>query len=229
MNAPIPIMSKLFSGITREDGALLMDRLGATVRRIPKGDLVFRAGIPKRNFGVLLDGRLEMFEIDSDGRRSIVGYVVPPETFALVFAFALVERHPASVMATEDSVILVVPVDRVLPKAGFDADPVHRRFLRNLMSEICEQAWTLRSRAFILSRRSTEERLLTYLRQRMNAENSTSFYIPYDRQELADFLCVDRSALSTVMGKMAKRGLIQYRKNHFTLLGKAAVICPDEP
>src|SRR5574344_1891332 len=90
MNAPIPIMSKLFRGITREDGALL-----------------FRAGIPKRNFGVLLDGRLEMFEIDSDGRRSIVGYVVPPETFALVFAFAQVERHPASVMATEDSVILV--------------------------------------------------------------------------------------------------------------------------
>lgn len=228
MNAPIPIMSKLFSGITREDGALLMDRLGATVRRVPKGDLVFRAGIPKRNFGVLLDGRLEMFEIDSDGRRSIGGYVVPPQTFALVFSFAQVERHPASVMAAEDSVILVVPVDRVLPKVGFDADPVHRRFLQNLMGEICELAWTLRSRAFILSRRSTEERLLTYLRQRMNAENSTSFYIPYDRQELADFLCVDRSALSTVMGKMAKRGLIQYRKNHFTLLGKAAVISLDE-
>lgn len=229
MNAPIPIMSKLFRGITREDGALLMDRLGATVRRIPKGDLVFRAGIPKRNFGILLDGRLEMFETDSDGRRSIVGHVVPPQTFALVFSFAQVERHPASVMATEDSVILVIPVDRVLPKAGFDVDPVYSRFIQNLMGEISEQAWTLRSRAYILSRRSTEERLLSYLRQRMNAESSTSFYIPFDRQGLADFLCVDRSALSTVMGKMAKRGLIQYRKNHFTLLGKAALLDADEP
>lgn len=222
MTQSIPILSPLFRGISPEDGCRLMDRLGAVTRHIRKGASVLYAGDPKRNIGVLLDGCLEMFETDAQGRRSMVGVVHPPESFALVFAFAAVERHPASVMATEDSTILVIPVAHILPAQGAEIDLVHRRFIRNVLNETAEQAWQLRSRAFILSRRSTRDRLMTYLRQQMHAQGSRSFAIPYDRQGLADFLCVDRSALSSVLGRLAREGLLTYRKNRFVLTDAGA-------
>lgn len=213
----IPILSKLFRGIDREDGIALMNEMGATVRKIPAGGIVLREGSLKRNIGVLLDGLLEMYETDAEGHRSIVGQVQPQESFALVFAFAAVERHPATVAAIEDSKILVIPVENVLPAPGMPISSVRRRFIRNMLSEICNTAWQLRARAFILSRRSTTSRLMTYLREKMHAEGTNDFKIPFNRQELADFLCVDRSALSSVIGRLAKKGVLSYKKNHFIL------------
>lgn len=214
-------MSKLFQGISPDEGRALMERLGGYTRFFRKGDMLIREGQVKRNIGVLLDGSLEMFETDADGRRSMVGFVRPPETFALVFAFAEVRRHPAAVVARADSSVLVIPLDRILPPSGVEITPAHRRFIKNLLTETCKTSWTLRSRAFILSRRSTADRLMTYLRERMHAEGSPEFDIPYDRQGLADFLCVDRSALSSVIGRLAKKGLLSYRKNHFVLKGRS--------
>lgn len=220
----IPLLSKLFRGIDREDGIALMNEMGATIRKIPAGGIVFREGTFKRNIGVLLDGCLEMFETDVNGVRSMVGMVYPQESFAQVFAFAAVERHPASIAAVEDSKILVIPIDSVLPLPGSPIGPVRRRFVHNMLCEICETAWRLRARAFILSRRSTTERLMTYLREKMRAVGSNDFKIPFDRQGLADFLCVDRSALSSVIGRLAKRGVLSYKKNHFILHGATGEI-----
>ena len=214
----IPIFSELFKGIERDEGIELMNRLGATIRTIPAGGFVLREGTLKRNIGVLLDGELEMFETDANGRRTMVGVVHPQQSFAQVFAFANVEQHPASVMASEDSTILVIPIANILPQPGAEIDRIQRRFIKNMMTDMANAAWTLRSRAFILSRHSTEERLMTYLRQQMHSAGSPSFAIPYDRQGLADFLSVDRSALSSVIGKLARRGVLKYHKNHFTIL-----------
>lgn len=214
----IPMFSRLFKGISRDEGVDLMNRLGATMRRISAGSLVFREGSLKRNIGVLLDGELEMFETDPDGRRTMVGVVKPQESFAQIFAFAEVEQHPASVMASEDSLILVIPIANILPKPGASIDAVWRLFIHNLMTDMGNTAWTLRSRAFILSRHSTEERLMTFLREQMRAAGSASFKIPYNRQGLADFLSVDRSALSSVISKLAKRGILKYHKNCFVLV-----------
>lgn len=228
MKIPIPIMSRLFRGISQADGSALMERFGASIRKIPKGAAVFYAGEKKRNLGVLLDGCLEMYETDSLGRRSIVGVVNPPESFAQVFAFAAVERHPASVKAIKDSTILVIPLAGILPRPGVQVDEIYSRFLVNLMSDICDKAWVLRVRSFILSRRTTAERLMTYLRQKMRATGSPVFDIPFDRQGLADFLCVDRSALSSVMAHLADEGQFTYRKNHFELKRMAADLDSDE-
>lgn len=213
----IPVLSKLFRGIEREEGIALMNEIGASTRNVPAGSIVLHEGTPKRNLGVLLDGCLSMRETDSEGRRSMIGFVHPQEAFALVFSFASVERHPATVVAEKDSKILVIPVGKILPTPGSPITDVRRRFVENVMSEICETAWRLRARAFILSQRSTPSRLTTYLRMKMRAEGSRDFTIPFDRQGLADFLCVDRSALSAVFGRLAKKGILSYRKNHIVL------------
>lgn len=141
----IPVFSKLFRGIDREEGVALMNEIGASIRNVSVGTVVVREGSPKRNFGVLLDGALSMYETDSEGRRSVVGVVQPQETFALMFSFAAVERHPAMVVAEKDSKILVVPVSRVVPPPNTPIADVRRRFVHNLMSEICETAWRLRA------------------------------------------------------------------------------------
>ena len=215
----IPVFSKRFRGIDREEGVALMNEIGASIRNVPVGTVVVREGSPKRNFGVLLDGELSMYETDSEGRRSVVGVVQPQETFALMFSFAAVERHPAMVVAEKDSKILVVPVSRVVPPPNTPIADVRRRFVHNLMSEICETAWRLRARTYILSQRSITARLMAYLLMERNAEGSSDFTIPFDRQALADFLCVDRSALSAVLSRLAKAKVLSYRKNHIVLLG----------
>ena len=122
-------MSKLFHGITPAEGRALMERLGGYTRFFRKGETLIQEGQVKRNIGVLLDGLLEMFETDADGRRSMVGFVRPPDTFALVFAFAEVQRHPATVVARADSSVLLIPLDRILPPSGVDIMPAHRRFI----------------------------------------------------------------------------------------------------
>lgn len=220
----IPMFSGLFRGIDRADGIALMNKMGATVRKIPAGGIVLREGTPKRNIGVLLDGSLEMYETDVEGTRSMVGTVSPPESFALVFSFAAVERHPATVAAVKESQILVIPIANILPSPGSSISTVHRQFVHNLLGEICETAWRQRARAYILSRRSTSDRLLAYLRMKMRAEGSNDFTIPFDRQGLADFLCVDRSALSSVIARLARKGSLSYRKNHFILHGSVCEI-----
>ena len=213
----IPVLSKLFRGIEREEGIALMNEIGASTRNVPAGSIVLHEGTPKRNLGILLDGCLSMRATDSEGRRSMIGFVHPQASFALVFSFASVERHPATVVAEKDSKILVIPVGKILPTPGSPITDVRRRFVENVMSEICETAWRLRARAFILSQRSTPSRLTTYLRMKMRAEGSRDFTIPFDRQGLADFLCVDRSALSAVFGRLAKKGILSYRKNNIVL------------
>lgn len=215
----IPVFSRLFRGIEREDGIALMNEMGAMTRNVPAGGVVLREGTRKRNLGVLLDGCLSMFETDSEGHCPMIGLVQPQESFALMFSFAAVEQHPATVVAVKDSRILIIPVAKVLPPPGSPITDVRRRFVQNVMSEICETAWRLRARAFILSQRSTAARLMTYLRMKMRAVRSKEFTIPFDRQGLADFLCVDRSALSAVFSRLAKKGTLSYRKNHIVLHG----------
>ena len=227
MVTTIPVFSSLFRGIGHAEGVALMNAMGASMRKIPAGSVVLREGTLKRNIGILLEGALEMYETDAEGHRSIVGLVAPQDSFAQVFAFAAVERHPATVAAVKDSEILVIPIANVLPTPGIPISAVHRRFIHNMLGDICETAWRLRARAFILSRRSTTDRLMTYLREKMRAEGSNDFVIPFDRQELADFLCVDRSALSSVIGRLARKGVLSYRKSHFVLHGEAGEIEGD--
>ena len=215
----VPLLSKLFRGIDREEGIALMNEMGAVTRNVPAGTVVVHEGVPKRNLGVLLDGSLSMYETDSEGRRSMIRMVRPQEPFALVFSFAAVECHPATVVAEKDSKVLIIPVAKVLPPAGMPITDVRRRFVHNLMSEICETAWRLRARAYILSQRSITARLMTYLRMKRHSEGAKEFTIPFDRQGLADFLCVDRSALSSVLSKLARKNVLSYRKNHIVLKG----------
>ena len=127
-----------------------------------------------------------------------------------------------TVEAKSETEVLLFEVSRVLAP-GMAPGAAHLRFLRNLTVNLAEKAVMLGRKISILSHRTTERRLMTYLRGQSIRNNSLKFEIPFDRQALADFLCVERSALSAEIGKLCRKGTIAVRKNHFELLTE-----PDE-
>lgn len=213
----LPLLCKLFNGIACENVEALIERLGAHAKTLEKGEVLFRTGTKAERFAVVLSGALSVSTYDANGHRNIVEQVDPMGTAAVALSVAGVERLRVTVEAKVESEVLVFEVSRVLG-SGVEVDAGHMRFLRNLTVNLAEKAVMLGRKISILSHRSTAERLMIYLRGQSIRNNSPRFDIPFDRQALADFLCVERSALSAEIGKLCKKGLIAARKNHFELL-----------
>ena len=210
-------MCKLFKGIPSEEVEPLIGRLGAVVKTVPKGDILFRSGTKAERFAVVLSGMLSVSAYDANGRRNIVDQVDPMGTAAVALSIAGVERLRVTIEAKEQTEVLLFDAFRGL-SPDKAPDPVHMRLIRNLTVNLAEKAVTLGRKISILSHRTTGKRLMAYLHGQSIRNNSLKFDIPFDRQALADFLCVERSALSAEIGKLCEEGIIAVRKNHFEIL-----------
>lgn len=215
--ANLPLLCKLFKGIPSEEVEPLIGRLGAVVKTVPKGDVLFRSGTKAERFAVVLSGMLSVSAYDANGRRNIVDQVDPMGTAAVALSIAGVERIRVTIEAKEQTEVLLFDAYRVL-SPDKAPDPVHMRLIRNLTVNLAEKAVTLGRKISILSHRTTGKRLMAYLHGQSIRNNSLKFDIPFDRQALADFLCVERSALSAEIGKLCEEGIIAVRKNHFEIL-----------
>ena len=215
--ANLPLLCKLFKGIPSEEVEPLIGRLGAVVKTVPKGDILFRSGTKAERFAVVLSGMLSVSAYDANGRRNIVDQVDPMGTAAVALSIAGVERIRVTIEAKEQTEVLLFDAYRVL-SPDKTPDPVHMRLIRNLTVNLAEKAVTLGRKISILSHRTTGKRLMAYLHGQSIRNNSLKFDIPFDRQALADFLCVERSALSAEIGKLCEEGIIAVRKNHFEIL-----------
>ena len=120
------------------------------------------------------------------------------------------------VEADGDCDVLLVKTDRILSPCE-NACAFHSRLVRNIMRTLAVKTLELNRKIEILSHRSTQDRLMAYLRAVAQQKCTVEFDIPFDRQQLADYLCVERSALSAEISRLSKLGLITSRKSHFTL------------
>ena len=213
----LPLLCKIFKGVDADEVEPLIARLGANVKTLSKGEVLFRTGTKADRFAIVLSGALSVSTYDTNGHRSIVEQVDPMGTVAVALSIAGVERLRVTVEAKTETEVLLFEVSRVLAP-GMDPDAAHLRFLRNLTVNLAEKAVMLGRKISILSHRTTERRLMTYLRGQSIRNNSLKFEISFDRQALADFLCVERSALSAEIGKLCRKGVIAVRKNSFELL-----------
>ena len=207
----------LFENIEDKSLCALLGCIGARVESFGKKYTVFSEGSPARYIGILLSGAVQIVQNDYYGNRSILTEVAPAEMFAEAFACAEIESIPVSIVAIEPSEVMLVDCHRVLHSCS-NACSFHQQMIYNLMRDLAEQTIVFHRRIEITSKRSTREKLMTYLAQCAQKAGSSSFEIPFDRQELADYLEVDRSGLSVEIGKMKKEGLLENRKNRFTLL-----------
>ncbi|MBO5796733.1 MAG: Crp/Fnr family transcriptional regulator [Clostridia bacterium] len=207
----------LFTGIGEEDLAALLDCLGARVVHYTKRETVMAEGEAATHIGILLFGGLQIEQVDYFGNRSILSGVEPGEVFAESFACAGAAAIPVSVVAGEDSAVMRIECTRILHSCHNACD-FHRQLLFNLMKVLATKNIRFHQKTQITSKRTTREKLMAYLLLEAKKHNSRRFVIPFDRQELADYLEVERSGLSAEIGKLRKEGVLKSRKNQFELL-----------
>jgi len=207
----------LFAGVDRADLGAMMGCLGAAEIAVKKNRPIFEEGGPARSVGILLSGRAQIVRTDYYGNRSIMASVAPGELFGEAFACADVEALPVSVIAAEDSRALLIDVERIMTACD-RACSFHSQMIYNLLKIVANKNLVLHQRAEITSRRTTRDKLMTYLLLQAKRTRSDVFDIPFDRQGLADFLEVDRSGLSAEIGRLKKAGVLDCHKNRFRLL-----------
>jgi CRP-like cAMP-binding protein len=206
----------LFLGFSEAELLAVSDCLGATVSSYERGETVFAAGEKAEQVGIVLHGAVRIERVDYYGARSVIGTVGAGELFGESFACAGV-LLPIDAVAATDTAILAVDCRRLLTSCTNACD-FHRRLIYNLMQILAAKNLVFHRKLEITSKRTTREKLLAYLLSEAERQRNASFTIPFDRQTLADYLAVDRSGLSAEIGKLVKEGILETRKNEFTLL-----------
>lgn len=207
----------LFAGIDENQLLTMLSCLGATVRIYEKNQVILSEGDAAERIGVVLSGAVQIIRVDYYGNRSILTELQPAGMFGESFACADVARMPVDVVATEKSDVLFIDAKRILHMCS-SACGFHNLLIFNLMKLVATKNLMFHQKLEIISKRSTREKLMTYLMMQAKQQNSNSFTVLFDRQELADYLEVDRSGLSAELSKLRKEGILECRKNHFTLL-----------
>lgn len=208
---PILCRCPLFAGLDGQELADALGQLNVRRRRVLRGAFLLRQGQDAGSFGILLSGRAHILREDFWGGRDLIAGLEPGELFGEAYACA---GAPAgvSVQAAEDAAALFLDIRRLLAPEG------DIRLLRNLLSVSARKNLQLNEKLVHVTRRTTRDKLLSYLSREAVRQGSGSFAIPFDRQQLADYLAVDRSAMSQALGRLRREGLIDFRKNRFTLL-----------
>lgn len=209
--------TQLFAGVGEEEIETMLNCLGATLHEYKKGEYVFRAGEHIHNLTVLVKGNLHIQKDDYWGNRAILGSVAVGEMFGEAYVSPDSGTLLNDVVAVVDSSVMFFDIHRILSVCP-SACKFHSLTVKNLFFAISEKNRKLVAKLGHISNRTTREKLLSYLSDEAKRNKSASFSIPFNRQQLADFLSVDRSAMSNELSKMRNEGLIQFNKNHFILL-----------
>lgn len=209
--------TQLFAGVSNEEIVAMLNCLQARLLTFKKGEYVFREGEHIDNIMVLGKGKLLVQHDDFWGNRSIVNVIRIGEMFGEAYVAPESGAILNDVVAEEDSTVIFFDVRRILTVCS-TACRFHAMVVQNLFFAISEKNRKLVQKIGHMSKRSTRAKLLSYLSEEAKRHNNRHFSIPFNRQQLADFLCVDRSAMSNELCKMRDEGLVKFDRNEFTLL-----------
>ena len=206
----------LFRGMTVPDIEEMLCCLRAAERTYKKGAVILPEGMPTEQLGVVLSGRVIIEMGDVWGNNSVLSSIGPGGVFAEAYACVPGDPLMVNVTAAEDTRALLLNIRRVLEPCA-NVCPRHARLVRILLTRCSEKNLQLSRRVLHTGPKSIRKRLLSYFSECIKRTGSYSFDIPYNRQQLADYLSVERSALSNELSLMRRDGLIRYEKNHFAV------------
>lgn len=218
MNEYIYILkkSKLFDNVSEDEIRAMLSCLEAKALNYKKGEYVLRQGEYLNAVTVLVKGKLLIQKDDYWGNRSILGNIECGEMFGEAYAAPGSGPMLNDVAAVEDSTVIFFDVKKLF-SACSSACRFHALVVQNLFFAISEKNRKLVQKLGHMSKRTTREKLISYLSEEAKKHNSSNFEIPFNRQQLADFLSVDRSAMSNELCKMRNDGMIEFKKNRFKL------------
>ena len=209
--------SPLFDGIRPEDRKLMLGCIGYHIGTFRKGDIVAFESENIRHLGIVLCGAVDMVKEDLWGNRTMLVRTRRGEVFGETFACGSDSLSTVTFLISEDAQILFLPFDRVMHSCSM-ACQFHHRLVMNTVRIIANKNRDLMRKVEVVSKRSIREKLLAYLSIQAQALGSRYFEIPLGRVELAEYLCVDRSALTRELAKMKEEGLIDFDRNCFRML-----------
>lgn len=205
----------IFKGCTPEEISDVLDLIKARTRSFEKGSIIYHTGDTVTEIGLILSGSAQMEATNLFGVRSILGVTSCGDTFAGSYAFSPEQPMLVDVVARENSQILFIQAESL-----FEAAKQHRCIpiiVRNLLTIAAKKNFALTMRIFHSTPRRIRDRLSSFFSEQMTMQNTSHIIIPFDRQQLADYLGVERTALSKELAKMKSEGLIDYYKNEFVI------------
>ncbi|MBE6894028.1 MAG: Crp/Fnr family transcriptional regulator [Ruminococcaceae bacterium] len=219
MEKYIPIMKNcdIFAGVQESEISAMLGCMQASIVQYKKGEYIFRQGESIHSIALLLSGRLHIQKDDYWGNRSIINDIHQGEMFGEAYAMQSDDVFLNDAVAVENSTVVFFDINRMLATCSASCH-FHNTVIQNLFVAISAKNRKLVQKLGHISRRSTREKLISYLSEEAKRHGSGSFSIPFNRQQLADFLSVDRSAMSSELCKMRDEGLLNFNKNNFTLL-----------
>lgn len=210
--------TKLFFGMTEEDIISMLRCLSASKKEYKKGDYIYNAGDIVSKAAMVLEGVVHIERQDYWGNNSILSDVFPGELFGEVHAIMNDEPVAVNAIAAKSGTVLMLNMKKVFQTCT-SMCPYHAKLIKNLIFVLASKDKELTDKMGYLSQRTIRDKLLTYLSDQSVRQGGAVFDISFNRQQLADFLAVDRSALSKELSKLKNEGIIEFKKNHFELKG----------
>ena len=208
--------STLFSGVSEEELGTMLACLRAEKKDFPKDAFLMRTGDTAESIGLVLSGSVLVIQEDVWGNRNILSKAGAGQTFAAAYACAPGSIMNVSVAAETPVTAMFLNVKRVLNVCP-SACAHHSRMIRNLLGELAEKNLRFSEKLSHMGQRTTRAKLMSYFSAEAQRLGKYEFDIPFSRQQLADFLAVERSGLSLELGKMHREGLLDFHKSHFVL------------
>ncbi|WP_077533839.1 Crp/Fnr family transcriptional regulator [Massiliimalia massiliensis] len=206
--------SPLFFGLSDQEIESMLQCLRGKQAAYKKNESVFLAGSPAGEIGVVLEGRVEVSRSDLFGNRAMLAKLSPGELFGEAFACAEVDTLPVDVVSADQSILLLINYRRILSVCP-SACTFHSRFVENMLKILARKNLYLNGKIEVLSARTIRDKLTAYLNAQALKESSRCVTLPFNRQELADYLSVDRSAMSREISAMQRDGLIRVSGRQF--------------
>lgn len=207
----------LFYSISEQDLSAMLQCLRARIAHYDKGETIMAEGEEARYVGIVLSGAAQIVRVDYFGNRSIVAEIGPVELFGESFACAGVTSIPVNVAAVEPTRVMLIDCRKITHSCS-NACEFHQQIIYNLLKVVAEKNLIFHQKIEVTSKRSTREKLMAYLLLQAKKSHSNCFEIPYNRQELADYLEMDRSGLSVEIGKLCRQGVITAKRNRFQVI-----------
>lgn len=217
MNCRILSGTPLFQGIREHEIEGMLKCLSAEEKVFEKDAYIYRTGDITGRLGIVTEGAVNIIKDDVWGNRKIIANIGQGQIFAETYACLKGEAMMVDVQASEPARVLFMDVNRILTTCASTCD-FHTRLIRSLMYVLARKNLLLTRKMDIITPKSLRERVLVYLSQESARQGNRTVTVPFNRQEMADYLSVDRSALSGELSRMQKDGVIRYEKNRFTLL-----------
>jgi len=205
----------LWRGIGYGDFEGMIRCMEAKTRNYGKGEVILLSGDTVSHIGLIISGSVKVIKEDMDGNVSILTELAASELFGEVFVCAGIDHSPVTVQASEKCEVLFINYRKVITSCS-SACGFHSRLIENMLKLIAQKNLLLNQKIEILSKRTTREKLLAFFD--MQRGMAKQFTIPYNREELAHYLSVDRSAMSNELCKMRDEELLRFHKNNFEIL-----------